>query len=44
MQEIASEVLSFINQMEPRHWVFALAAVIIVGFVCMKGVGSRTQY
>ena len=43
METIADEVLSFVNHMEPQHWVLALAGVIVVGFVCMKGVGSRTH-
>ena len=44
MQGILDEVLSFVNQMQPQHWVFALAGVIIVGFVCMKGMGSRANF
>lgn len=44
MEKIANQVLSIIDQMEPRHWVFLLAGVIVVGVVCMKGMGSRSQY
>ena len=44
MEKIANEVLSFINHMEPQHWLFVLAGVIVVGFVCMKGMGSRSHY
>jgi hypothetical protein len=44
MEKFANEVLSFINQMEPKHWVFVLAGVIVVGLVCMKGVGTRSHY
>jgi hypothetical protein len=44
MEEIADEVLSYINQMTPQHWMFALAAVIVVGFACMKGIGARSHF
>ena len=43
MEKITIEVLSFINHMEPRHWLYALAGVIVVGVVCMKGMGSRSR-
>jgi len=44
MGRIADEALSLINQMEPQHWLFVLVGVIVVGFACMKGVGSRMHY
>ena len=44
MGRIADEVLSLVNHMEPQHWVFVLAGVIVVGVVCMKGMGSRSHY
>ncbi len=44
MEKIADEVLSFINHMEPRHWVLVLAGVILFGVICMKSVGSRSHY
>ncbi len=44
MEKIASEVLTFIEHMEPHHWLFVLAGVIVVGVICMKGMGSRSHY
>ena len=44
MEKIVDEVLYFISHMEPQHWVLALAGVIVVGIVCMKGMGTRSQY
>ena len=44
MEKILNEVLYFVNQMQPQHWVLALAGVIVVGFACMKGMGSRSSY
>ena len=47
--------MSFINQflrsfarvvdsMEREHWVLASVAVVVVGLICMRGYGSRTNY
>ncbi len=44
MEQIADEVLSFVNEMAPQHWLFVLAGAIVLGFVCMKGMGSRSHY
>lgn len=44
MEKIANEVVSFIEHMEPHHWVLVLAAVVVVGFVCLKSIGTRTNY
>ena len=34
MEKIANEVLYFIDQMEPQHWVFVLAGVVVGGVWC----------
>jgi len=44
MEKIANEVLFFIDRMESQHWLIALAGVIVVGLVCMKGMGARSHY
>ena len=44
MEKLADEIVSFIEHMEPHHWMLALAGLIVVGVVCMKGIGSRSHY
>jgi hypothetical protein len=44
MEKITSEVLSFVEHMEPQHWLFVLAGMIVVGVLCMKGMGSGSHY
>ncbi len=44
MEKYVNEVLDFINQMEPRHWVFVAAGMIVVGLMCMRGMGTRSNY
>jgi hypothetical protein len=44
MVKFAYQVVDFIEQMEPQHWVYVLAAVILVGYLCLKSVGNRLHY
>lgn len=44
MERFFDHVLLFINRMEPQHWIFVLAGVILVGFACLKGMGTRSHY
>ncbi len=39
MERVQYEVLHFINNLQPHEWVMILAGVIVVGAVCMKGMG-----
>jgi hypothetical protein len=41
VERFENEVLYYVDRMEPYDWVMVLAVVIVVGFVCMKGMGSR---
>jgi hypothetical protein len=42
MEKFANDVLYSIDHMEPRHWIFVLAAAIAIGLACLKGFGTRT--
>jgi hypothetical protein len=44
MDKYVYEVLYVIDHMEPQHWLMVLAGVIAVGYLCMKGIGSRSHY
>ncbi len=44
MEEMADEVLTFIDQMAPQHWIIVLAVAIGLGFLCLKSIGSRPTY
>jgi hypothetical protein len=33
-----------INRMTTTQWLIALVVVAVVGFACMRGFGSRTNY
>ena len=38
------EVLQFLEQLDTQEWVFVLMGLIVVGFLCMRGFGSRSNY
>jgi len=44
MNNLIREVLRYADRLEPQHWLFVLAAVIVVGLICLRGFGSRSQY
>ena len=33
-----------IDSMDTQEWMLVLIGVIVVGFLCMRGFGSRSQY
>jgi len=44
MDQFCREVIRFIEHMDMQEWLLALLGVIAVGFFCMRGFGSRSQY
>jgi hypothetical protein len=44
MAQIENEVLYWINVLQPHEWVMLMAAVIIVGGLCMKGAANRPHF
>jgi hypothetical protein len=44
MNYLWREIMHYANRMGPSEWFLVLAAMIVVGVVCMRGFGSRSQY
>lgn len=44
MHDIYREVMRQINHMDTRHWLYVFVGVVIVGLVCLRGFGSRSDY
>jgi len=38
------EIFRYAGRLDPQQWVLVLAVVIIIGLICMRGFGSRSQY
>ena len=44
MHDIYREVMRQINHMDAQGWLFVLIGVVFVGFFCLRGFGSRSDY
>ena len=44
MYHVYRQVVHCIDRMGPQEWVLVLAAMIVVGCVCLRGFGSRSKY
>ena len=42
MGKFYREVMQFIEQLDSQEWVLLLMG--LVGFICMRGFGSRSDY
>lgn len=44
VESILQQLVSYTHHMGPRQWGLVLVVVIVVGFACMRGFGSRSSY
>jgi hypothetical protein len=44
MGKYLREVIRFLEQLNTQEWVLVLLGLVIVGFLCMRGFGSRSNY
>jgi hypothetical protein len=44
MSRFLQDIWHHMDHMGPRHWFWVLVVAIIVGAVCLRGFGSRSQY
>jgi hypothetical protein len=44
MYHIWREIVRYADRLGPHEWFLVLAAMIVVGLVCMRGFGSRSKY
>lgn len=38
------KVTAMASHLDRQHWILISVGVLLLGVVCMKGFGSRTQY
>ena len=38
------ELVHYVDGMGTQEWMLALVVVIVLGFFCMRGFGSRSNY
>ena len=44
MQQLAADLMRWVDRISPQHWLLLLAVVIVVGLVCLRGFRSRSGY
>ncbi len=44
IEHYANQFLRFCERMEPQHWGLVLIGMVLFGFFCMRGFGSRSNY
>ena len=44
MGNYCRQVLRFLEQLDTQEWVLVLMGLVVVGFLCMRGFGSRSDY
>ena len=44
MDHLWRDFMQYADRMGPEEWFLVLAAMIVVGLICMRGFGSRTRY
>ena len=44
MDRLLNKALYYVNHMDQQDWLLALAVVVVIGFYCMRGFGSRSSY
>ena len=38
------ELFRYVERLDTHHWVLVFVAAVIVGVLCMRGFGSRSDY
>jgi len=44
MHELVRHVTRFVDGLDTQQWLWVLVGVVVVGLVCLRGFGSRSDY
>jgi len=44
MWQFFEDFLRYVDRMSRGEWLLLVAAVLVVGVICMRGLGSRSSY
>jgi hypothetical protein len=44
MNDIFNHAFQWMNRLDRQDWMLVLIAAVILGFLCLRGFGSRTNY
>jgi hypothetical protein len=38
------QIIHYAGRLDPQQWLLVLGVAIVVGLLCLRGFGSRSQY
>jgi hypothetical protein len=44
MDHLYRDVMRYVNRLDTHEWTLVLLGVILIGFLCLRGFGSRSDY
>jgi hypothetical protein len=44
LYDLIREIFRYADRLDPQQWLLVLVVVIIIGAICMRGLGSRSNY
>jgi hypothetical protein len=44
ISRLIRDTWQYIEHMSVQHWFYVLVIAVVVGFLCLRGFGSRTNY
>jgi hypothetical protein len=44
MSHVLREIIRYTEHMRAQEWLMVLAAAILIGALCLRGYGSRSDY
>jgi hypothetical protein len=39
-----NELMNYANRLSPQEWVMVLVVTLVLGVLCLRGFGSRSNY
>jgi hypothetical protein len=42
--DFGGEIVKVMGSLDRQQWFFVFVGVVVLGFLCMRGFGSRTNY
>jgi len=44
MRELFHDLMSYVDHMGRGEWLFVVIVGLVIGMICMRGLGSRSSY
>jgi hypothetical protein len=44
MGELYHQAMGWFNRLDRQEWLLVLIGVVVAGFLCLRGMGSRREY